>query len=125
MIEAGVLYADLHWEWRPLPDIRSLPRSGVLFILFRSDEGNVVSLAHHDWYGVKVEGDVIHVLEVFDEDGRAYVYGAGPRTAYAPKPGGRDLIPADWFIFEGRSVSPQEWEDALAAFAVEAQRGRG
>lgn len=125
MTEVGVMYADLHWEWQPLSEIELLPRNEVLFILFRSDAGNIVSLSYFDYYGVKIEGDAIHVLEVNDEDGRAYVYGDGPRTTYQPRPGGIDLIPMGWLIFYGQFVPPEAWEDALAAFALEAQHGSG
>ena len=126
MIHVGVLYADRRWEWRPSSDVASLPRDGVLFILCRSDDGNVFSLAHKDWYGLNIDGDVIQTMEVDDTDGRAFAYdtAAGTRQPFMPQSGGRDLIPDDFLIFEGQSVTAVEWEQALTAFQRETQYGR-
>ena len=122
-MEVEILYSNLIRKKSPLADIGVMPRTDVLFILFRNSDGkNLFSLAHKDHYAVKLDGVKIYTMEVNDEESEAHVYDGVYSKSNIVK-SGRELIPVDWIIFTGAHIEKEKWEEVLKVFALMQKNG--
>ena len=117
MITIQVMYADLSIVGVPSEDIDNLKKDDVLFILFKNDGKNIISLSKFDYYGIKIEQDNIKYVQFNNEDGcihAQYFDGTRKRTF-------RNKMSKGFTEFEGGYVDMSTWKKALEKFEKEMQ----
>lgn len=118
MITVEVMYDDLSIKKYSPSEFTKSQKDKILFILFKDDGKNVISLSGFDYYGIKITENEISFLQYNVEDGMIYTFDSETKQCCDGSPQERDRwIPKDFLIFEGKQVT--NWNEAVEKFQRE------
>lgn len=122
MITIGIMYDDLSIITKPITQIDTLQKDKILYILFKKDGKNIISLDSHDNYGIKVTEDYLQFVQFNDDDGAIRIFEYKNNECCRGDTKYRDKwIPSDFLRFTGGYVEPEQWKEAVEKFQKEMQ----